>query len=237
MPDFENRSDRASSRDAASIAVAEGLSIAIHEHRLAPGTRLGEDEIGEIYGVSRTVVRAALQDLAHGGLVEIARHRGAQVAQPGPRAAEEVFEARSLLEPHVAAAAAIRASAQDLDLLRRHVAEEETALAQADHGRALRLSGLFHVDIARIAEQGTIAAIIEMLVARSSLIIALYRRSGSAPCACGAHHALIDALAEGDSTAAEQRMRTHLADLHAGLDLRARPGSARNLRAALQTHD
>ncbi|MDB9754652.1 GntR family transcriptional regulator, partial [Amylibacter sp.] len=37
-----------------SETIAAALSLAIHEHRLAPGTKLGEDELSEIYGVSRT---------------------------------------------------------------------------------------------------------------------------------------------------------------------------------------
>jgi len=48
----------------ATATMANALALAIHEHRLAPGTKLGEDELGDIYNVSRTVVRAALQSLA-----------------------------------------------------------------------------------------------------------------------------------------------------------------------------
>ena len=65
-----------------SDTIAGRLAIAIHEHRLAPGTKLVEDDVGEIYGVSRTVVRAALQKLSHDRLVTIQRNRGAIVAQP-----------------------------------------------------------------------------------------------------------------------------------------------------------
>lgn len=59
-----------------SEQIAEALELAIVEHRLLPGAKLPEDEIGELYGVGRTVVRGALQRLAHGGLVTLRRHRG-----------------------------------------------------------------------------------------------------------------------------------------------------------------
>ena len=52
------------------------------QHRIAPGTKLGEDELAEIYGVSRTVVRASLQSLSHLKLVDIRRNKGAKVASP-----------------------------------------------------------------------------------------------------------------------------------------------------------
>ena len=47
-----------------------------------PGTKLGEDEIGEIYGASRTLVRTALLKLAHEGIVSIEKNRGAFVSRP-----------------------------------------------------------------------------------------------------------------------------------------------------------
>jgi len=213
--------------------VVQALSVAIHEHRLAPGTRLGEDEIGEVFGVSRTVIRAALQSLAHLQLVEIQRHRGASVAQPSLREAREVFEARALLEPRTARSAARLARPDNIARLKRHIADEHAALAEADLGRALRLSGLFHIEIARIADQATITGFIETLIARSSLIIALYRRRESALCESTAHHALVDAMATANAARAEDLMRNHLEDLHSALDLRERAAPARSLRQAL----
>ena len=58
-----------------SAKLEASLSLAIHEHRLLPGTKLGEDELSDIYGVSRTVVRTALQSLSHSQLVDQRRNR------------------------------------------------------------------------------------------------------------------------------------------------------------------
>ena len=88
-------------RAIASAGIREGVTAAILEHRLLPGTKLGEDEIGEIYGASRTLVRTALQQLAHEGIVNIEKNRGAFVARPTPADAREVFEARRLIEPTI----------------------------------------------------------------------------------------------------------------------------------------
>ena len=96
-----------SPKEPASDHIASRLALAVHEHRLAPGTKLNEDEVADVYGVSRTVVRAALQRLSHDGLVELRRNRGAFVAQPSIRDAREVFEARALLEQHVLDHAAV----------------------------------------------------------------------------------------------------------------------------------
>ncbi len=213
--------------------VAEGIATAIHEHRLAPGMKLIEDEVGEIYGVSRTIVRSALQSLSHEKLVEIEPNRGAFVARPSVRDAREVFEARALLEPRTAHSAATRTTPADIELLKRHIEEEHAALDAEEVGRALRLSGNFHIEIARIANQATIAAFIGQLVARSSLIIALYWRRRNALCESHAHHALLDALARNEADRAEELMTSHLVDLVSLLDLTEPPVEPTSLKEAL----
>ncbi len=214
--------------------VVEALALAIHEHRLAPGTKLGEDELGEIYGVSRTVIRAALQRLAHDRLVELKRNRGAYVAQPSIREAREVFEARALVEPRTARSAAERATAKDVEELQRHIDAEHEATRAGNAGRALYLSGLFHLEIARIADQATIAAFVNQLIARSSLIIALYWQRRNALCESHAHHELLKAMVEHDGARAEELMTSHLVDLLTSLDLRHAPTTPRSLKEALE---
>lgn len=218
---------------ARQIRVATGLAEAIHEHRLTPGMKLGEDEVGEAFGVGRTVVRGALHTLAHDGLVTIAANRGAFVARPGPREAREVFEARALLEPRTARSAALRITQADIARLRAHLETEHAALHAGQTGRALRLSGAFHVEIARIAGQTIIGAFIENLIARSSLIIALYWRRRNAICESTAHHALLRALSDGDGDNAEALMNSHLLDLLSLLDLTEAAPTPRSLKEAL----
>ncbi|SMX25590.1 GntR family transcriptional regulator [Boseongicola aestuarii] len=213
--------------------IANALSHAIHQHWIAPGTKLGEDELSDIYGVSRTIVRAALQTLAHQQIVEIRRNRGAFIAKPSLTEAHEVFEARELLEPRTARSAARLATPQDIDLLEGHIAQEHDALKAGNHGRALFLSGQFHLEVARIAQQQTIADMIKVLIARSSLIIALYWRRESALCESQAHHALIKAIADQDGDHAEDLMKSHLVDLHSALNLREQPAVQHDLRDLL----
>ncbi len=219
--------------DPASERVAGQLALAIHEHRLQPGAKLSEDEVGTSYGVSRTVVRAALQQLAHDRLVELRRNRGAYVARPSVREAREVFEARALLEPRTAKSAAERMTDADLALLKGHIADEHAAMHAGEVGRSLYLSGQFHIEIARIADQATIEEFVRQLIARSSLIIALYWQRRTALCESNAHHALLDALGAGDGGLAEELMKSHLLDLVTSLDLRNSTSAPRTLKEAL----
>lgn len=223
----------AQKRESGDERIVDRLATAIHEHRIAPGMKLNEDEVGEVYGVSRTVVRAALQKLAHMRLVDLRRNRGAYVAQPTVKEAREVFEARALLEPRTARSAAERMTEADIATLQTHIDNEHRALDLGDTGRALHLSGMFHIEIARIADQATVAEFVSQLVSRSSLIIALYWQRRTALCESHAHHALLRALATGDGALAEDLMKSHLLDLLTSLDLRDRGSAPQSLKEAL----
>ncbi|WP_300034030.1 GntR family transcriptional regulator [uncultured Roseobacter sp.] len=225
--------DSVSTRVSSAEEIVTHLTEAVHDHRMQPGMKLSEDEVGEIFGVSRTVVRQALRSMAHEGLVSLERNRGAYVAKPTIKEAREVFEARALLEPKTARAAAERATSADIARLEDHIAREHAALAGDEAGLALRLSGEFHCDIARIADQKTIEAFVCQLVSRSSLVIALYWRRRNALCESHAHHALLDAFRRQDADSAEELMKGHLLDLVSQLDLREQPATNVSLRDVL----
>lgn len=213
--------------------IARQIEQAILDHRLAPGTKLTEDELGSIYGVGRTIVRGALQALTHRGLVETKRNRGAFVAKPSVREAREVLEARALLEPRTARSAAMNASPADIRDLRRHIEREHAAMDAGDTGRAVFLSGEFHNAIARIADQAIIEQFISALIAQSSLIVALYWRRRDALCESHAHHVLVDAIDAGNGALAEDLMTSHLVDLGSCLDLSDSQKPPLSLRDAL----
>ena len=219
--------------EATSEAIALSLTEAVHAHRVLPGMKLSEDEVGEVFGVSRTLVRQALRAMSHEGLVTIERNRGAFVAKPSIKEAREVFEARALLEPQTARAAAERATIKDVALLEAHIEREHAALDAGEAGQALKLSGLFHIEIARVADQKTIEAFVQQLISRSSLVIALYWQRRNALCESHAHHALLDALRNRDADAAEVLMKGHLIDLVSQLNLREPVTETRSLRDAL----
>lgn len=83
-----------------SEQVAAQLLASIEGGRLAPGTRLpSERELGERFGVSRTVVREALRSLAACGAVEV---RNGALPQVTAISAEHVAQ---VLRLHVRTAA------------------------------------------------------------------------------------------------------------------------------------
>lgn len=192
---------------------------AVLEQRLQPATKLPEDQLGSLFGASRTLVRSALQSLAKDGIVVLARNRGASVASPGPREARDLFEARRVVEAVTTARAALQATPADFDDLETSIREGQQALASGDRGRAIRLSGSFHLRLAQIADQAVLGDFLRELVARSSLVIALYGHRGRSDCGDAEHAGLIEALRRGDAEGAVRLMTEHLNHIEADLDL------------------
>ncbi|WP_237154759.1 GntR family transcriptional regulator [Oryzibacter oryziterrae] len=219
MPAETYTADPASLTQDRVARIRNGLMTAILEHRLLPGTRLREDEVGQIYDASRTLVRAALQQLAHEGIVDIEKNRGAFVSSPTPREARETFEARRLIEAAIVERAIAARTDVWLSRLDEHLQQEHDAEARGDHRAAIRLSGEFHLAVADMAGQSIYGNILSELVARTSLIILLYRRHRGHHCGPDHHRMITDAIRAGNVDAARTLMVDHLAEIEAELDL------------------
>ena len=192
-----------------SAAVYRTLRRAILEQALRPGAKLPEDAIGERLGVSRTVVREALGQLAHEGLVELRHNRGASVASPTLEEARDVFEVRRGLERMVVVALAGRLAPAQLARLEAHVRVEDEAQGR-DGPESIRLAGEFHELLAGMTGNALLARLVLELCSRCSLILATYGRPHSSECAVSEHRRLIDALRAGDAAAGERLMDEHL---------------------------
>ena len=92
--------------------IRDAIRDAIVERRLSPGTKLSESDVGNLFNVSRTLARAALQALSYEGLVSVEKNRGAFVAYPSPEEARQIFAARRLVEPGLLREAADRPDAR-----------------------------------------------------------------------------------------------------------------------------
>ncbi len=206
--------------------IARAVRAAIAEQRLPPGTKLSEDELGATFGVSRTIVRAALRSLQAERLVTMWPNRGAFVASPSVEEARQVFHARRVVEGALIRDAARLCTPADAAVLRSHLAAESDALSRGDRSAAIRLSGAFHLHIGEIAGQQVLMHFVQELVSRSALVIALYGTTRASSCGTSEHEALLEALERHDADRAEALMMHHLAHVEADLDLgRAGPAA------------
>lgn len=192
---------------------------AILEQRLAPGTKLSEEALGEIFGVSRTIIRRALSRLGHEGVVLLRPNRGAVVASPSIDEARQVFFARRLVEKAITELAVEHATAQQLAALRQMVSDERDSFARGDRGAGIRLSGEFHLQLAVAANNSPLISFQRSLVSQTSLIIAQYESGNRTHCSWDEHSQLIDAIEARDAKRAVELMMHHMDHIDSKLRL------------------
>ena len=197
-------------------AIYERIVESVLDHRLPPGTRLTEDRLCGIFGVSRTRIKPILVRLANERIITLTHNRGASVSQPTQQESIEVFEARRLIEPVLVLRFMERANAHDIAHLSRMINQEGEAQEAGDWHKAIRLSGEFHLYISEIAGHETFGRMMRELISRNSLILMAWGsrdpslRRQHAACGCQEHKKLLDAIRLRDPVEAPKQMIAHL---------------------------
>ncbi len=189
----------------------ERLRAAILAGDFQPNERLIEADLIESLGVSRAAVRTALVRLAHEGLVEHERNRGAKVRLVQVEEAIEIMQARALLEALAAREAAVRASDAEVHELRQILAELRRLLDAGDLVGCSTAGATLHARILEIARHATAARLVSSL--NSQMVRFQYRTilvPGRAARSLSEHTAVVEAIAARAPAAAEAAMRLHL---------------------------
>ncbi|MGZ5185509.1 MAG: GntR family transcriptional regulator [Caldimonas sp.] len=202
--------------------IADSIVTAIVERRLMPGTKLAEQKIADIFKVSRTLVRQALNQLSRDKLVTLAPGRGARVAEPSVDEARQVFEVRRMLETAMIRRAAAELEPAQVGELRAHLKSEQAAIQRTDVSGRTRLLADFHVVVAAMLGNAVLAGLIGELVSRSSLIALMYQSAHSAEHSFAEHVAIVDAIEKHDPRAAVRLMEAHLHNVEHNLRLAPR---------------
>ncbi len=204
--------------------IVDSITTAIVERRLMPGTKLAEQQIADIFQVSRTLVRQALNQLSRDRLVTLSPARGAHVAQPSLEEARQVFETRKMLEAAMVKQLCAHATDAQLAQLRAHLRQEADAVARTDVAGRTRLLADFHVLLARLLGNDVLAELLADLLSRCSLIALMYQSSHSAEHSADEHIAIVDAIERRDARAAVKLMEAHLGNVERNLQRHPRAG-------------
>lgn len=208
----------------------------VMRRRLPPGTKLPEAALCDLFGVGRTVVRRALQALAHDRIIALRPNRGATVAMPTAEETREVFEARRGIEAAIVRLATERKTPEALAMLRALLQTAHDRLHGADQPAWARLAGSFHLKLARMAGNATLERSLQETMSRCSLIVALYEPPGNAQCGHAEHAAIVDCIARGDAEAATTMMVAHLHTLESHVCLQPDADGKGSLRRMLGLH-
>lgn len=179
-------------------------------------SRITEQEIAVLSGVSRTPVREALRRLQAEGLLSFVPNQGAVVASWSHQEIEEIFALRVLLESYTAEQAALRASPEQIAELRR-LAERQHELSarpvtdQQTLTDIAELNSRFHQTLQDAAGSARLAAMLASLV-EVPLVSQTFRSYSPEQLLRSArqHAEIATAIEAGDPDSAGAIMRAHV---------------------------
>jgi GntR family transcriptional repressor for pyruvate dehydrogenase complex len=208
--------------------VTDGLSTTleqmIEDGALGDADRLPpERELAQRLGVSRTSLREALHELELKGLIDRRPGRGTVVVagrgdsllghmEAAERGLREVMDLRGAIEPPIAARAAQRATADDLDVLRELLERMRAAPTVA---RAAELDIEFHDAIARATHNPLLIKL--MRFASEEIDAGRRRRAHSRrrrERTIAAHNEIVARIADHDGDGAAAAMAQHIAQVN-----------------------
>jgi GntR family transcriptional regulator, transcriptional repressor for pyruvate dehydrogenase complex len=190
-----------------------------------------ERELAETFKVSRTSVREALRALESRGLIVSRTGMGNFVADlpvdslVGPlakmlidekEALADVFEMRKLIEPHIAALAAERATDRDIAQLKRIVAKQGEAVSRGETG--VDADAELHLCISRATQnqalQKLVSGLMEILSrSREESLQTTERRNASIE----THRKIVGAIEKHDLIEARNEMLRHIEEVEASV--------------------
>jgi DNA-binding GntR family transcriptional regulator len=169
--------------------------------------------------VGDTPVREAVKRLISEGAFEGLPNRSARVPLLDRREIQQILDLRILLESNAAALAAQNITLHQIEQLREMHKAMGTAVVVDDSIAYGKYNMAFHFEIYRIADNKTLATLIEALWLRMAPFVSRTRSlitsdAGQAwAVACGSHEALLTALQSRDAEAARSAMRADLSAL------------------------
>jgi len=178
---------------------------------LAPGDRLDEASLATRFGVSRTQVREALNQLASTGLVEVKPRRGAAVAAPGLKELLEMFEVMAELEGLCGRFAARRMSADERNTLQAAHEACRVCASSGDADGYYAANVDFHEAIYAGCHNRFLAEQTRALRNRLSPYRRLQlRRVDRVGESFAEHEAVLAAILDGDADQADRLLQSHV---------------------------
>ncbi len=191
--------------------ISDTLEQLIFKGEYENGQRLDEIKLAELFNVSRTPIREALQRLVKSGLAEQIPRRGVFVRQPGPIELLEMFETMAELEAACGRYAAARISDDALKRLIQANNSCRKAVDRADIDDYYLENEIFHQEI----YLGSTNTFLQNKALSLQKRLKPYRRvqlhfRGRMAQSLGEHEAIIEAIKTGDGELAATLLRGHV---------------------------
>jgi DNA-binding GntR family transcriptional regulator len=197
-------------RSSAALRAYDYVKTRLLDGRYAGGLLLSENEVARQLGMSRTPVRQAFVNLEAEGLLELYPRRGALVRPITASEADDVLEARLLIESHCAKRVA-RYGHELTEALEASLAEQERTLREDPAGFAIA-DRKFHRSIVAANGNALLTQQYDALRDRQQRITAAAAALDPVRVAgfINEHRAIAAAVESGDADAASELITTHL---------------------------
>jgi DNA-binding GntR family transcriptional regulator len=195
------------------------LKRAVLAGSFRPGDVLTLRALATLLALGDTPVREAVKRLISEGAFEALPNRSARVPLMNKREIQQILDLRIMLESDAAALAAQNITLHQIELLRDLHKRMGAAVAVNDSQTYGELNMAFHFEIYRIADNKTLATLIEALWLRMAPFVSRTRSlitgdpSQAWYLVCGQHEALLLAMQTRDAEAARAAMRADLSAL------------------------
>ena len=223
MPKKPIKESPAPKAKAPKISLSDSAYQALRERvldlTLPAGELLNERWICELVGFGRTPVHQALQRLHQEGLIEIVPRKGLLVKPDSVSRIIDLLDARSIIEPVLAARAAQLALPDDIAELKRITVSDEQGNGGSNSiDRFIERDRAFHAKLAKIGGSPVLVEMQKSLHERAMRFwySDLWRTLDEHK-AASEHAAVIDAIERGDADGAEAAMREHINEITARL--------------------
>jgi DNA-binding GntR family transcriptional regulator len=206
------------------------LKALIHAGDITPESTLSERQLAERLGMSKTPVRAALENLETQGLVTVSPQRGIFVRDLSARETAELFDVRSAVEPFIAGQLARNSlTPQQREWLTSNLQQQQRAATVEDAQEATRLDIALHRLLAELLDNRELMNWLERCFDRLYCSVLRVNRLARNRLlkSYQEHEGIVTAVLEGRHDEAPRRMTEHLVfgrhflllgDLNSGAD-------------------
>jgi len=201
---------------ASSEELAAEVAMRLEEEivlgRLHPRERMIEEDLARRFDVKRHIVRQALAELEHLGLVERIRNRGSVVKLYEAREVEEINAVRELLEGHAASLIPLPLPASAIAELRSLQETHAEAVEAGDGRRVFRANIAFHQALFSHCGNSKLIETINLFNQKSHAYRSIFVNDRAyLRWAAAAHVEMIEAIEAGDRDLLVRLCREHLA--------------------------
>ena len=190
----------------------ENLKRLILEEVFTPGTRLSERQLAARLDMSKTPIRAAIEQVEAEGFVALSPQQGIVVRERSPREVVDLFDICIALEGFAVQSIAERLDLEQFGQLRANLKPQEQAAMAGDVAACTRLDAEFHTTLCELVDNREISQVMRGLRDKLYMVVLGLLRTDAQRLMISyfEHEGIVEAVANGQGAQAAERVKEHL---------------------------